>query len=119
MYPEVFGKLAVLSPSVWWDNKAILNIIANCTRQSALSNRSEQNQERPTLRIWLSMGTDESKTGVHDSNLLRNALVARGWREGADLHYQVIKGGKHEEAAWAESVGPMLRYLFPPTPSGK
>ena len=113
-YPDIFGKLAVLSPSVWWDNKAILKIIEECRRQSALGNQLTQSQNRPHLKIWLSMGTEESKTGVHDSNLVRNALVARGWREGDDLHYEVIKGGKHEEAAWAESVGPLLRYLFPP-----
>ena len=113
-YSEVFGKLAVLSPSVWWDNKAILKIIANSTQQSALSN--QPTPSRPRLKIWLSMGTEESKTGVRDSNLLRNALVAKRWREGDDLHYEIVKGGKHDEAAWAESVEPMLRYLFPARP---
>jgi predicted alpha/beta superfamily hydrolase len=100
-YPEVFGKLAVLSPSVWWDNQAIVKMIA-------------RTQVKPQLRIWLSMGTDESKTGVRDANLLHTALVAKGWKEGEDLHYEVIPGAKHEEAAWAERVDHVLRYLFPP-----
>jgi predicted alpha/beta superfamily hydrolase len=99
-YPEVFGKLAVLSPSVWWDNQAIVKMIA-------------RTQVKPQLRIWLSMGTDESKTGVRDANLLHTALVAKGWKEGEDLHYEVIPGAKHEEAAWAERVDHVLRYLFP------
>ena len=99
-HPSVFGKLAVLSPSVWWDNKAILKII-------------QQTRPKPRLKIWLSMGTEESKTGVRDANLLHSALIARGWREGDDLHYEVIPGAKHEEAAWAERVGAVLRYLFP------
>jgi len=59
------------------------------------------------------MGTEESKTGVRDANLLSNALVEQGWREGSDLHYEVIEGGKHNEAAWAERVEPVLKYLFP------
>lgn len=100
-YPEIFGKLAVLSPSVWWDHRAILKII-------------HKTQPKPRLKIWLSMGTEESKGGLRDANLLRNSLVAKGWQEGSDLHYEVIPGGKHEEAAWAEKVEPVLRYLFPP-----
>ena len=99
-YPEVFGKLAVLSPSVWWDNKAILKII-------------QRSQPKPRLRIWLSMGTEESKTGVRDTNLLDQVLIAKGWREGVDLRYEVIPGAKHEEAAWAERLEPVLRFLFP------
>src|SRR5205814_7071749 len=90
-HPEVFGKVAVLSPSLWWDNKAILKII-------------QKTQPKPRLKIWLSMGTEESKTGVRDANLLDQALIARGWREGDDLHYEVIPGAKHEEAAWADRV---------------
>lgn len=99
-HPEIFGKLAVLSPSVWWDNKAILKII-------------RQTQPKPRLKIWLSMGTEESKTGLSDANSLRDALVAKGWNESDDLHYEVIAGAKHEEAAWAQRVDPVLRYLFP------
>jgi predicted alpha/beta superfamily hydrolase len=99
-HPEVFGKLAVLSPSVWWDKKAILRIIRST-------------QPKPRLKIWLSMGTQESRTGLRDANSLRNTLVAHGWKEGDDLHYEVITGGKHDEAAWAERVGPVLKYLFP------
>ena len=99
-HPQVFGKLAVLSPSVWWDNKAILKII-------------QTTQPKPNLKIWLSMGTEESKTGVRDANLLHSALIARGWRERDDLHYEVIPGAKHEEAAWAQRVEAVLRYLFP------
>jgi predicted alpha/beta superfamily hydrolase len=101
-HPEVFGKLAVLSPSVWWDNKAILKIIS-------------QTQPKPRLKIWLSMGTEESTTGLRDANSLRDTLVAEGWNEQDDLHYEVIIGAKHEEAAWAERVDPVLRYLFPPS----
>jgi predicted alpha/beta superfamily hydrolase len=101
-HPEVFGKLAVLSPSVWWDNKAILKII-------------RETQPKPRLKIWLSMGTEESKSGVRDANSLRDALVAKGWNEQDDLHYEVIVGAKHEEAAWAEKVDPVLRYLFRPS----
>src|SRR5437868_8770728 len=100
-YPEIFGKLAVLSPSVWWDNKAILKIIG-------------KTQPKPRLKIWVSMGTEESKNGLRDANFLRDTLIRKGWNEDEDLHYEVIPGAKHDEAAWAERVEPVLRYLFPP-----
>ena len=60
-YPEIFGKLAVLSPSVWWDNQAILKIIG-------------RSQPKPRLKIWLSMGTEESKNGLRDAESLRDAF---------------------------------------------
>jgi hypothetical protein len=44
---------------------------------------------------------------------LRDVLVNRGWREGRDLRYSEIQGGKHDEAAWALRVDPFLRFLFP------
>jgi hypothetical protein len=45
---------------------------------------------------------------------LRDALVAKGWTEGGDLAFTVVEGARHEEAAWAGQVEPVLRYLFPP-----
>ena len=27
LYPAVFGRLAILSPSVWWDNRSILEMV--------------------------------------------------------------------------------------------
>jgi len=44
MRPEAFGKLAVVSPSVWWDDKVIV--------KNALALKKKPNQ-----RIWLDMGT--------------------------------------------------------------
>jgi len=100
-YSDVFGKLAVLSPSVWWDNRAILDLIAEL-------------QPKPRLKIWLDMGTCEGGMSLQDTERLRDVLEAKGWAEGDDLQYSEIDGAMHNEAAWAERVGPLLRYLFPP-----
>lgn len=98
--PDVYGKLAVLSPSVWWDHKSIL----------AFVNRA---QPKPALRIWLDMGTAEGKGTLRDSDLLHALLVRRGWVDGEDLMYKHVPGGTHDETAWAERVGPFLKFLFP------
>lgn len=103
-YPEIFGKLAVLSPSVWWHKRSILKFIARLKR-------------KPDLKIWLDMGTCEGGMSLEDTERLRDLLELKGWKEGADLQYSEIEGAMHNESAWAERVGPMLRYLFPLSPT--
>ncbi len=102
-YPMIFSRLAVVSPSVWWRNRAILKMVA------ALA-------EKPALRIWLDIGTRESKWAVPDTRTLRDALISKGWQLGEDLAYFEAEGGEHTESAWAERVDPMLRFLFPVRP---
>ena len=99
-YPDVFGKLAVLSPSVWWHNRAIL-----CT--------VEHLRHKTGQRIWLDIGTKEGRHALPDVRALKRLLVKKGWRVGKDLEYREIEDGKHSEYAWAERVGPMLKFLFP------
>lgn len=99
-HPGIFGKLAVLSPSVWWKNRMILKLIARTKR-------------KPQLKIWLDMGTCEGGMSLEDTERLRDLLEAKGWHEGDDLQYSEIEGAMHDESAWAQRVGPMLKYLFP------
>lgn len=99
-YPQVFGKLAVLSPSVWWNRRAILDFAASAPLTA-----------RP--RIWLDVGTKEDAHTVANVTALRDTLFKRGWQDGRDLRFEVIDGAQHNEAAWAERVGPFLQFLFP------
>lgn len=99
-YPEVFGKLAVVSPSVWWDRRRIVSDV-------------KAFESKPHARVWLDMGTDEGANAIDNARLLRDALVSKGWQLGQDLNYFEAEGGKHSEAAWAERVDPILRFLFP------
>src|SRR5205814_6410438 len=64
-HPAVFGNLAVMSPSVWWDNRAVL---AEVDRFRA--------PQRP--RIWLDMGGREGIEGLSDARLLRDRLRMKG-----------------------------------------
>jgi predicted alpha/beta superfamily hydrolase len=103
-YPKVFGRVAVVSPSVWWDNKMILREV-------------EALKKKADLRIWLDMGTKEGGTEAEEhkrnARLLRDALVAKGWKENSDLKYYEAEGAEHNERAWAQRVDPLLRFLFP------
>ena len=99
-YPEIFSKLAVLSPSVWWNDRAILRTIST-------------NRNRPNLRIWLDMGTSEGLRHLRDTDMLHRRLLQQGWREGFDLCYERVPGGVHNEDAWAARFDKVLRFLFP------
>jgi len=99
-YPEVYGKLAVFSPSVWWRDRVILKYVEGIPQKTG-------------QRIWLDIGTDEGRRAMPDVRALKRMLVKKGWRPGKDLEYREIAGGQHSEHAWAERVAPMLKFLFP------
>ncbi len=100
-YPEVFGKLAIMSPSVWWHGGAILKTVSHMRHKTG-------------QRIWLDIGSNEGRRALPDVRMLKTALEEKGWREGKDLGYLEAEGAEHSEWAWAERVAPMLKFLFPP-----
>ena len=102
-YPHVFNRLAVLSPSVWWDDCVIYRIL-------------EKVKEKPPLKIWLDTGTNEP--GWERARELRDRLVEKGWRVDDDLEFIEVQGADHNERAWGERFEAVLRYLYPPLPPG-
>lgn len=103
LYPKDFGRLAVLSPSVWWDGRSMLQMVQAYRSPSR-------------ARIWLDSGTEEGDSPqqiLDDLRLLRNALIEKGWREGVDLCYHEVPGARHHEQAWAARFGMVLECLFP------
>lgn len=99
-HPAVFGRLALLSPSVWWDDRWIV-------RQLVTSVGG-----RPNLTIWLDVGTLEKRM-LRGARLLCRVLLRRGWRLGENLEYVEIDGALHDERSWGLRIGRVLRFLFP------
>jgi predicted alpha/beta superfamily hydrolase len=102
-HPGAFGKAAALSPSVWWDRNRIVRMVR------ALP-------ERPDLKIWLDIGTEEGRHEVKRARLLRDALAAKGWTPSR-LRYLEAEGAVHDEAAWGDRAGEVLAFLFPARPA--
>ncbi len=97
--PDRFGRLGVMSPSVWWDEKVILKTVAA--------------YKAPTKgRIWIDIGTRESQDAAPDARALRNALIQKGWVLGKNLAYVEEVGAEHNEGAWARRFGEMLMFLY-------
>ena len=98
-FPGPFTRLAVMSPSVWWDDCILYKLVDDIKR-------------KPPLKIWLDTGTAEP--GWERAGVWRDRLVAKGWVEGQDLVYRDYEGAGHHESAWAARMGDVLKYLFPP-----
>jgi predicted alpha/beta superfamily hydrolase len=98
--PEAFGKIAALSPSVWWN-------------QGVMHRFAEAASVNPRPAIWLDIGTREGPRIVQDVEHFRDVLLQKGWQLDRDLHYQRVEGAEHNEAAWAQRVGPFLQFLYP------
>jgi predicted alpha/beta superfamily hydrolase len=105
-YSDVFGRVAVISPSVWFANKQIVSY-------------AEALKKKTKTRIWLDMGTKEgssakdAREAVADARLLNDTLRKKGWKPGKDLSYFEAAGAEHNETAWAARVEPILKFLFP------
>lgn len=102
-FPDVFRRLAVMSPSVWWDECVLCQMISDLDELA-----------RPPLKIWLDTGTEEP--GWERARLLRDGLIQKGWRLHDDLHYFEDEGAGHSEGAWAYRFDAVLRFLYPPPP---
>ena len=97
---QIFSKLAILSPSIWWNHRSILATVNEST-------------PTPPMKIYLDMGTHEGARHLRDADLLHKLLKTRGWRDGVDLSYTRADGATHDESAWAHRFPNVLRFLFP------
>ena len=101
-HPDVFGVAAVMSPSVWWSDKAILGEV-------------DAFQGTPP-RMWLDIGGREGLEALRDARTLRDRLQAKGWNEDKFQFFE-DRRGDHSERAWARRVRQALEFLFPPVAS--
>jgi len=97
-HPDAFRAVAAMSPSIWWDDRAIL--------------READAFDGAPFRLWLDIGGREGAEALRDARTLRDRLRGRGWSD-ADLHYFEDRRGDHSERAWARRARMMLEFLFP------
>ena len=106
-HPDTFGKLIVMSPSIWWANRAILREVRKL-------------RQRLPQKIWLDIGTCEGQNPdacVKNAKDLADALVAKGWQPEHDFKFVEDQGAGHNEKAWGFRIRDALKFLFPPESS--
>jgi predicted alpha/beta superfamily hydrolase len=98
--PDTFSRILAMSPSIWWNNRMILRTFKRL-------------QPKPRLKVWLDIGGKEGDKHVLDAVALRDAMLNDGWTMGDDLAFWFAPEAVHNEGAWAERMGPALKFLFP------
>lgn len=96
--PDVFGRVAAMSPSVWWGNRAILDEIAAF--------------DGPAPRLWIDIGGREGLEALHNTRELRDRVTAKGWSDEVFRYYE-DRRADHSERAWQRRVRSVLEFLFP------
>ena len=94
-YPETFGAVAALSPSLWFARGAIF--------------RWARPRRLGAGRVYLDAGNREPPRTIRDARRMRDLLAAKGYVPGASLRYVEDPGGGHDEASWARR----FRAAFP------
>ena len=96
MWPERFGRILLMSPSVWWDGRVILRHLRGQPLDQA-------------TRVWLDAGLNEGRVVVRDARALRDLLRSQGQRS---LRYVEDPDGDHSEESWGRRFGDAISYLF-------
>jgi predicted alpha/beta superfamily hydrolase len=97
-YPGIFGFAGVLSPSLWFAERAIFP----CLEETAYV----------PGRLYLDVGTAEGKGVAEDARHMRELLVQKGFRLGEDFLYVEEEGAEHTESAWARRTKIAFRFLL-------
>ncbi len=97
--PDVFGAVACLSTSFWYDDEKTLNEIKEFTGH------------KKDVRIYLDCGERE-KDLLGGYRRMVDILKTKGFRKGKDLEFHIESKGVHTEHSWAQRVWRPLIFLY-------
>lgn len=94
--PNIFSKVAALSPSIWWDERKILKLTLGASELTKV--------------LYVDSGTvgGERPQDVMDLDyIIRNKF-------GGKIHFKsvIAQGSSHDEASWAKRLPNVLMFLF-------
>ena len=99
-YPQVFGQIGLMSPSIWWKDRAMVKDVAKMPKN---------------LRIWVDMGTNEGSdpaANVQDAKDLVSGLEKLGYQHFKNLAFHLEPGAGHNEQAWDARLDHPLSFFF-------
>ncbi|WP_272029888.1 alpha/beta hydrolase [Oceanobacillus kimchii] len=105
-YPNQFNRVSGFSFVMWQDSDAIIRLI-------------EQSEVSPTLRIYLSIGEQETdnpefnRIACEHVTLARQTLITAGVAESR-IRFDVIPDGTHHESTWGPLFSEAHRWLMQP-----
>ncbi|BAC15333.1 hypothetical conserved protein [Oceanobacillus iheyensis HTE831] len=103
-YPDQFNRVSGFSFVMWQDSGAIIRLI-------------EQSEISPTMRIYLSIGEQETdnpdfnRIACEHVTLARQKLISAGGEESR-IRFDVIPDGTHHESTWGPLFAEAHRWLM-------
>jgi predicted alpha/beta superfamily hydrolase len=107
-HPDVFTKIGALSPSLWWDNYEIKNMIS-----------SDQNEEK-NIKIWMDSGTTDDtleppvsdEVLVKETDDLKEYIISNGFLSDNDISISMIENHEDPERVLDQRLEKLLLFLY-------
>ena len=97
---SVFGRIGAISPSFWFCKTDLENYIATTICRYP-----------HTTKLYFICGDSESQSTVGNMQEFYNATLDKGIPAEA-MKYEVVIGGKHNEASWSKQIQRVYDFLF-------
>ncbi|WP_396169805.1 alpha/beta hydrolase [Flavobacterium sp.] len=98
MYPEIYGKLMIFSPSLW--------VVPKLTIDS-------ENQYTENTKIYLYAGGDESDTMIeHVRSFKKNMIASEFVKDKMKINLSINMEGTHSERYWSDEFPKAIEWLF-------
>ncbi|WP_194775832.1 alpha/beta hydrolase [Pararhodonellum marinum] len=106
MYPEVYGKLMIFSPSLWVIPKMKLSFLDFV--------------DPGETKVYLYAGGDESETMIkHVKKFKKRLLKREALKDKMEVKLSINLEGKHNESYWSAEFPKAIEWLFFDKKSGK
>jgi len=111
-YPEVFGLVGAFSPAIFGRVPEVFAFVRAAPFAPGriymdVGSREAHSGKRETHRMQ-----QDSEKYVETVRAMRDLLVEKGYRPGAELMYVEDEGARHHESAWARRLPNALRFLL-------
>jgi predicted alpha/beta superfamily hydrolase len=101
-HPDVYGKIAALSPSTYWNNDVIVSDVMATPPAPA----------RPLI-VYVDSGQG-SVDDQADTDLLAAAYLSLGYVDGTNFRHVIQPGATHSETYWAERFPGAMQLILGP-----
>ena len=96
LFPGFFGRLIVMSPSLWWDRRVVLRHL-------------RKHELEPLPRMWLDAGRREGAAVMRDTRELHKLLRRQS---PTTIRYVEDPQGDHSEASWGRRLPDALEWTW-------
>ncbi len=97
LYPEVFGKVGIFSPSFWFSEEAF-----------ALA---ESKKLPSNTKVYMNVGEQEGRMMVPQAERMFKIMKESG-HQGEDLFFEIVKKGDHSEWSWGREFEKAVKWMY-------